>query len=281
MKTIIRILIITSILLLTSCSVSNKMRKLHAPLGDGSSNKNEVFSNVIKESGGSNDIEETRDVVEGQINAIEVGSSAPEYSNSHIPKPKPVRTNRRPSSIESNSPQSEEDANQYEMGYMNSSIPDTMWYGSTNLVELRITRDLQTPGFVITDRKSTTTEIRVSSHMSALIYDVDDAFEVRSINSEAVQVIESGKEYTSWQWVVVPKKKGVHELIIKVKIIKGEDKKEIEVGQNKVLIKIKTGDSVMSFFDSISWTKFTWLMGTIIIPLIGFLYNRKKKKSKK
>lgn len=170
------------------------------------------------------------------------------------------------------------------------SVPNEMQVGKSYVIKLRITKekgkeinrtlilgDRNIPiSDIDIDSKITIENIRVARTMTAELISEDETFKVTPQNTDK-QVIEDG-EYTEWGWMVTPLKSGKTylKLIIKIKIdTDGEiTYKDIVVFDKNIEVKANMKLEVESWISKY-WQ---WLMTTIIIPLIVFLYKNRKNK---
>jgi len=114
--------------------------------------------------------------------------------------------------------------------------------------------------------------------MKASLISEDESFNITPLNTEN-QILED-ESYTEWGWVVSPLESGKHylKLIIKIKIeIEGESSyKDIVVFDKNIEVKSNLKYGIKSWFSSY-WQ---WLLSSIIIPLVIFLYKKRKDKKK-
>jgi hypothetical protein len=113
-------------------------------------------------------------------------------------------------------------------------------------------------------------DIRVSGEMSSELRVDSDFFTVKSL-STLTQNIDT-VSYTEWEWILIPKKSGKSpiKLIIKIKSIN----KDIVVFNKNVIVKTAPKVVISGFVEKYC----QWIFTTIIIPLVIWYWNRKKKK---
>jgi len=173
------------------------------------------------------------------------------------------------------------------------SVPNDMVVGKQYPIKVRITKekgkevnqtlvlgDREIPISDVTlDSKVTIENIRVERTMTAQLLSEDDAFEISAMNTDNQVVEDEG--YTEWSWVVVPLKSGTSylKMIIKIKVVSGEETyyKDIVVFDKNIKVKANVSLGVESWLSKY-WQ---WLMTTIIIPLVIFFYKKRKEKKEK
>jgi hypothetical protein len=175
------------------------------------------------------------------------------------------------------------------IGTMAYSIPNEMKVGNVYTIKLRISKENNKIELINGDRGITISDttissdviiesIRVESIMSSQLISEKDMFEITTSSTE-YQNIES-RGYTEWEWLVKPLKGGNNylKLIVKVRVVEDgkEFYKDITVFDRKIEIKSNVVFTIKGFINEY-WQ---WLMSTIIIPLIIWFYNKKKKKDK-
>lgn len=173
------------------------------------------------------------------------------------------------------------------------SVPSEMVVGNKYPIKVRITKekgkeinrtlvlgDREIPISDVTlDSKITIENIRVERTMTAQLLSEDGAFEISAMNTDKQVVEDEG--YTEWSWVVVPLKSGTSylKMIIKIKVVSGEETyyKDIVVFDKNIQVKANVSLGVKSWISQY-WQ---WLMTTIIIPLAIFFYKKRKEKKEK
>jgi len=170
------------------------------------------------------------------------------------------------------------------LGLVAHSVPKIMQVGKTYTVKLRISKEknkaqlIDGNGIPISDvrfdSKITIASIRVEPVMSAKLISDSSKMIIQS-TSTSIQDIEK-EGFTEWEWRLTPIKGGDIFLKIMVSVI---------VDDNKVIKDIPVYNDVVSVKSNISFTikgfiseYWQWIMTTIIIPLVIWFYNRKKKK---
>lgn len=160
------------------------------------------------------------------------------------------------------------------LGTLVYQLPDTMIYKKTYIIKIRINRDTLDKAILKNIEKITkTTSIKTTEKMEVLIVDPssEKSFEIVKSNDET-QHIESD-DYTEWVYGVTPIKSGKLKINIVISIIKSDGKKQI-VYIDTVYVKSNPVRSVNDFLTE-NWK---WLITTIIIPIVGWYYNKKRKK---
>ncbi len=95
-------------------------------------------------------------------------------------------------------------------------------------------------------------------------------------DNNGTQYIDSLESYTQWSWNVTPLRSGESKLKVVVSVIKnGVRKESVYIGD--VVIKINPRAQF------IYWLEINWkyLLSTLIIPLVIFIYKKRKEKKKK
>ena len=118
------------------------------------------------------------------------------------------------------------DAVEAETGRLVHKIPDKMWVGEPEQVEVRLGRETAL-GLMdsITGRGAlTTADIPIVETMSIMLYSGTGAFAIEA-QSETTQLVVNdlvagtafaAAEFGRWTWLVTPKKSGPHQLLLKV-----------------------------------------------------------------
>ena len=169
-------------------------------------------------------------------------------------------------------------------GIIAYSIPTKMVVGQKYNIKVRVTKDREGKDVLVVgdrnipindpgvDSKITIEDIRVEKVMTAELLCDTSAFSVHPLSSKVQNIDDKG--YTEWAWLVTPLKsgKGYLKLIIKVRI-DDDVQKDIVVFDKNIDVDPDRIYSIKSWFSSY-WQ---WLMSTIIIPFIIWLYKRRKK----
>ena len=118
--------------------------------------------------------------------------------------------------------------------------------------------------------------IRVENTMSADIISENGTFQIDTLSTSLQDIDKTG--YTEWEWEITPLKAGndLLKLIVRVRV-KTDDGltyKDIIVYDKTVMVKSNT-KFVITRFISNYWQ---WLITTIIIPIIVWLFKRRKDK---
>lgn len=199
--------------------------------------------------------------------------------------PKVIKTNnRKPSSVGEVEMVDNTDSTKTSEGIIAYSVPTDMIVGQKYNVKVRITKDRSGKSVLVVgdrnipindasvDSKITIEDIRVEKTMTADLVCDTTSFSIQSLSSK-VQNIED-KGYTEWAWLVTPLKsgKGYLKLIVKVRIDENVQK-DIVVFDKNIEVKPDRVYSVRTWFGKY-WQ---WLISTIIIPFIIWLYKRRKK----
>jgi hypothetical protein len=162
-------------------------------------------------------------------------------------------------------------------------IPDTMKVGNSYVAKLRISNgggDIILEGIDIenNNKKIKVIKSRIGRIMGVKLSNIGNEkdFDIRLLNSE-VQVIEEGRSYTSWEWVITPLIHGKKILKMVIIIKEGDFVKDVPVYEDYIYIRSSPGFYLRGFIEKY-WQ---WLLGTIIIPLFLFIWSKRKKKDKK
>ena len=171
-------------------------------------------------------------------------------------------------------------------GIIAYSVPNEMIVGKYYSVKLRISKDSNKIKLILGDReipindvsvssKITIESIRVESVMSAQLISEEVSFKIEPKSTEFQNIEDNG--YTEWQWRITPLKGGSNFLKLLVKVrVKNENEefyKDIIVFDKNVNVK---SNALFSFKNWIN-TYWQWLLSTIIIPLIIWIYINKKR----
>jgi hypothetical protein len=295
LKSILNILLIISILFTSSCGVF-KDSEIDEDLGKG-------FSDISSPNGFSSG-NEAKD--EKEISFIKREISV--VSSRNVPKDgapfrdvegidvdvdveptSNVYVNTENLNITDNTSDTSNNSSKGTIAY---SVPKEMQVGESYQVKLRITKEKGkeiNKTLIIGEReipiadsdiqsKVTIEHIRVERSMKASLISEDESFNITPLNTEN-QILED-ESYTEWGWIVSPLESGKHylKLIIKIKIeIEGESSyKDIVVFDKNIEVKSNLKYGIKSWFSSY-WQ---WLLSSIIIPLVIFLYKKRKDKKK-
>ena len=165
------------------------------------------------------------------------------------------------------------------MGVVAYYIPDTMKVNVEYIASIRISKELSRDiliGFI--DSSSVISkQIRVGERMEVKLVETNSSIENFKITalSSGIQNIENDSSYTTWEWSIRPVKCGVHKLKMIV-VIKGDGfTKDIPVYENSIFIKSSPVFTIETFFVN-NWQ---YMLSTIIIPFIIFLWRKRKKET--
>lgn len=171
-------------------------------------------------------------------------------------------------------------------GIIAYSVPNEMIVGKYYSVKLRISKDTNKSKLILGDReipindvsvssKITIESIRIESVMSAQLISEEVSFKIEPKSTEFQNIEDNG--YTEWQWRITPLKGGSNFLKLLVKVRVKNDKeefyKDIIVFDKNVNVK---SNALFSFKTWIN-TYWQWLLSTIIIPFIIWIYKNKKR----
>ena len=176
---------------------------------------------------------------------------------------------------------------QYTQGLIAYKVPKNMTVGNSYLVKIRITKENNKTMLVVGDRKIPIADdvdnsvvevedINVSPIMSANLIVGKNSFRIDTLSTEYQNISKRG--YTEWAWNIIPLKGGNNLLKLNVKIRIKEDGesyyKDIVVFDKKINIKSNIKFSIITWISEY-WQ---WLLVTILIPLIKWLYDEWKKR---
>lgn len=176
---------------------------------------------------------------------------------------------------------------QYTEGLIAYKVPKDMTVGNSYLVKIRITKENNKTMLVVGDRKIPIVDdidnsiveveqINVSPIMSANLIVSKNNFRIDTLSTEYQNISKKG--YTEWAWNIVPLKGGNNLLKLNVKIRIKEDGesyyKDIVVFDKKINIKSNIKFSIITWISEY-WQ---WLLVTILIPLIKWLYDEWEKR---
>ena len=182
-------------------------------------------------------------------------------------------------------------ANKENNGLIAYSVPEHMQVGYDYNVKIRITKDKnEKQELIIGDKKIPINDvntksviviesIRVSTVMSAELTSEKEDFNITSLSTELQDIEDNG--YTEWEWHIMPLKSGKNplKLLVKVRIADIDHEnvyKDVVVFEREINIKANYWYSVTQFFINY-WQ---WIVSTIVLPLLAWLYKRKKDKEK-
>jgi len=171
------------------------------------------------------------------------------------------------------------------IGDITYNIDDTMYVNETSTIYLTITKNInidkiidKIPSFNTNNTK--TEKIRIHKIMKVTLIDpLKNIFIIVPITNKT-QIIEN-KEITFWEWDVTPMTKGNYKLKLTVAIITnetGEIGKTIEVYNG--FIKVYSHQSLFNKISNFLKIYWTWIISSILLPFVFFLYKNKKKKEK-
>lgn len=176
---------------------------------------------------------------------------------------------------------------QYTTGLIAYKVPMNMTVGNSYLVKIRITKENNKTMLVVGDRKIPIADdvdnsvvevedINVSPIMSANLIVSKNSFRIDTLSTEYQNISKRG--YTEWAWNIIPLKGGNNLLKLNVKIRIKEDGesyyKDIVVFDKKLNVKSNIKFSIITWISEY-WQ---WLLVTILIPLIKWLYDEWKKR---
>ncbi len=117
--------------------------------------------------------------------------------------------------------------------------------------------------------KTTTGNIRVSNVVQAKLIAPD--FDVTKITEEE-QILSDDKP-TEWEWSLKPKKAGTYEVNLSVTAIIDGHKHHLKSFEKTLVIEITREQIFMDWLGE----NYKWLVTTLLLPLVGFLFKEKFK----
>ncbi|VEN73495.1 conserved hypothetical protein [Candidatus Desulfarcum epimagneticum] len=116
--------------------------------------------------------------------------------------------------------------------------------------------------------------IRVSSRMQARLSGRN--FKITAITPETQAI--SGRESTDWKWEIQPEKEGRHSLHLTLAAmitVEGQSaSRTIRTFDRVIEIQVTAGQKIQAFLKQ-NWQ---WLWAAVLVPLVTFLWRRRKKK---
>lgn len=118
--------------------------------------------------------------------------------------------------------------------------------------------------------------IRISNKMEAHLDGLN--FQIRSLTPTVQAIAKS--EPNEWKWEVKPIQKGEQKLHLSVNVYVTEGGKEnphvIRTFERTITVEVTTTEIIVGFLRD-NWQ---WVMGTLIIPLVVYLWQKRKKRKK-
>lgn len=163
-------------------------------------------------------------------------------------------------------------------GHVAYKIPTEMSVRSTYQIIVRISKStLNIYENIDGDVKSSS--IPISETMEVKVIDPSPSdnkmFEIIP-NNTPIQLVENNDEVTQWTFDVTPLRAGTSKLKVVISIIRNGLVREI-VYEDSVTVKADITKTI-PFFIATYWQ---WLITTLIIPIVIWLYKRKKDKKKR
>lgn len=163
-------------------------------------------------------------------------------------------------------------------GTLLHNIPDSMKVGKKQRIEVRLSRGQDRISIVQGVRGSKKVkiqEIKVGSAMGVKLIASPSEFEVLKHSSEIQAINRRG--YTLWEWDVTPLKDGKHDLYLKIIVRKGDYNKDLPVFDKSVQVVTTDTKRWVTFFNDNK----EWIMGSLVIPLLLFIFSRLGKRNPK
>jgi len=164
--------------------------------------------------------------------------------------------------------------------------PEEMIVSKAETIEARITHQQQTPPLIEGlegEGKTIVEPLKVSCRMRVTLT-AEDAFTIVPITPSEIRLLDPQEPYSSWKWDVTPKKSGVHKIHLIAEAIAeipklGERSLYIKTFDYTIRVRV-TKDSVLNWV----WQNWQYILTSIVIPLIGwlwYLYSKRKEKKEK
>ena len=160
------------------------------------------------------------------------------------------------------------------------AINDTMLVGRTDKVNMAISSEIDRKKIIsevktFNEQNTIIENIRISPIMRAKLIDPTGInFKIVPI-SEEEQFLEDS-DYTLWTWNVTPITKGNNKLLLSIDIIVKDKSKSIKVYDGTIYV--YSDDTIFDKIIDFISNYWEFIVGTILIPLIIFLYDRFKNK---
>jgi hypothetical protein len=174
---------------------------------------------------------------------------------------------------------------QFREGEIAFRPPKEMATGKTETLEARITYQQLNDRLVEELRgrgKPIVEPLKVSCRMKVTLVAANNTFDITPLTPQEVRLLDPQEPYSSWKWGVTPKKSGTHEIHLTAEALAelprfGERSLYVTTFDHTIKVKV-TGESVLD------WAGQYWqyILGTIVIPLAGWLwslYSKRKEKS--
>lgn len=179
------------------------------------------------------------------------------------------------------------DSNNISKGIIAYSVPNRMRVGQNYIIKIRITKDRSGKNSLIVgdrnipindtsiDSRISIEDIRVESIMTAELICDTSVFIIKSLSSKVQNIDDSG--YTEWAWLIKPTRSGNGYLRLVIKV-RTDDvlHKDIVVFDKNIYIDPDRIYMTKSWLDKY-WQ---WLISTVIIPFIVWLWKRRSEKKK-
>jgi hypothetical protein len=178
----------------------------------------------------------------------------------------------------------ENDVRNLQQGKLAFDVPPTMREGQQERVEVRIasgvTHDIEQ---LLKDKMRTTAQVEDIQVAPFMIVELNDAdgstFKIVPLTQDRQSV--AGDGYTNWVWIVTPLEPGPQILYLSVGTRfklpnSNEETRFTPIYEKKISVQVDRMYETKHFLSG-NWQ---WLTATLIIPLIGFIWHRRKRKRK-
>ena len=170
----------------------------------------------------------------------------------------------------------------YNTGQISYNKKDTMTTNEQSEIVLTISNELTFNEIIDTVESfnnSTHSEtIRVSKKMTVTLIDPSGGVNFLIVSKNNTQYIEDGRNFSKWSWYVTPLKTGSNKLILSVDIHIDDTNKNIKTYDDDIVV--VSNDSIIDVLINFYLTYWQWIIGTIILPFIIFIWKKRGKKKK-
>ncbi len=210
-------------------------------------------------------------------------------SSRRTPSPSPIKTSL-PSPLPSPFPSPDEAAlieearHRFPEGQIAFDPPKEMEMDKTDLFEVRITQ--QTPSSADLTKglpgpgSPRIEKLKIGCNVKVTLTGQEEEFKITPVTPEA-RLLDPKTLFEPWQWQVTPKKSGDRSVIVTVQALAnfpgiGERPLYVTTYTHKISVKV-TSSSIWEWIQR-NWQ---WIISTLLIPLIGWLWLRFTKREDK
>ncbi len=174
----------------------------------------------------------------------------------------------------------EDEVRHLQQGKLAYDVPSKMMEGRQEQIEVRITRGIALDVENLLKQKlrgsAQVESIQVAPFMTVELHDADGStFKIVPLTQDRQPV--AGDGYTRWAWIVTPLQSGPQTLFLSVgtrfKLPNHDEETRFKpVYEKNITVQVDHMFEAKHFLS----TNWQWLTATLIIPLVGFLWHRKK-----